>query len=200
MTSLTTYAGRHRQPPDPDPDPGPAEQPPGSPPPPGTTPADQAAWTTAPDPGQDQPSQPDPATSPTSGGRGGTGPARTRASTLERLSRDGLTDAAEHAFRGAGELLNTACAEDRPPEADPDDIWLPTDDEAEGVAEPAGRLLARRIPDPVDGDPNDIADLITLAIPLGIWAFRGLAEWVPRVLRRRRKTAVIQGRAEAPPS
>jgi|HubBroStandDraft_4_1064222.scaffolds.fasta_scaffold05267_12 hypothetical protein len=180
QTQAPEYQGRHRT------DQETAE--PGTPAPAGTTPADQTAWNTPRDP------DPGPASS-TTGGQTGSGSRSTRGSSLERMSREGLTDAAEHAFRGVGAALNEVCAEDRPAHLDPDEIWLPTDDEAEGVAEPTGRLLSRRLPEVPGGDANDAADLIALLIPLGIWAIRGLADLVPR-LRRSRKARIITVQAE----
>lgn len=114
---------------------------------------------------------------------------------LAKASERGLTKAAEMAFRGVGEALHDAMAEDRPAEQEPDEIWLATDAEAEGVAEPAGRIISRRVPD-LPGDQGDAADLIALAIPLGIWLIRGLVESAPRIMRARRAQRVIEGRLE----
>jgi len=153
----------------------------------GPGPADKAAWTT--EPPQDPAASQDPGSQPTTGGQSRKEPGRTRASSLDRMSREGLTEAAEHAFRGAGTALNGLCAED-----DDDDVWIPTDDETEGVADPTGRLLARRLPEVPGGDASDAADLVALAIPLGIWLIRGLAQWLPRLRRRK----VIPGQVVAP--
>ena len=152
---------------------------------------DRAAWAA-----QDSPGQPEDLTGPsTSAGQKPTGERSTPAS-IERLSKEGLSAAAEHAFRGIGEALNGVCAEDRPPYEEPDDIWIPTGDEAEGVGQPTGRLLARRLPDVPGGDASDAADIIALAIPLGIWLIRGLATWLPRLGRKHRKT--VPGQVQAP--
>jgi hypothetical protein len=186
MTTTTgPYLGRHRQNPDPDPETTQAPEP-GSPAPEGTSPADQEAWTaragTAAETRQ-----------PTSGGPPPGDPGPIRGSTLERMSRKGLEAAAEQAFRGAGEALNEVVADP----ADPaDDVWIVSDDEADGVAEPTGRILARRLPEVPGGDANDAADLIALLIPLGIWALRGVAGTLRRVVARRRNT--VPGQVIAP--
>lgn len=155
-------------------------------------PADRAAWAAA---SPDSPDSPPPDSPAPEAPRNRGGAAPTRASSLDRMSREGLTEAAGHAFRGAGEALNGLCAEN-----DDDDVWIPTDEEADGVAEPAGRLLARRLPEVPGGDASDAADLIALAIPLGIWAIRGLAAWLPRLRRGKtiRGQVLAAGPAEAP--
>lgn len=113
------------------------------------------------------------------GGRGG--------ASLERMTKNGLTEAAGHAFAGVGKALNTICAEDRQPHQEPDEIWLPTDDERDGVAKPVGRILARKVPDLPGGKADDAGDLIAAAIPLGIWLVRGLSDLVPRHVGKHRR-------------
>lgn len=142
----------------------------------------------------------------TGDGRPPTGTDPIRASTrsdepkaaprLGKLSQAGLAEAVKATFYGVGEGLNRLTAEDRTPYEDPDDIWIPTDEESEGVGEPTGRLLARRLPDLPNGDANDAADLIAALIPLGLWAFRNGAASLVRWARRRR--ANVPGQVVAP--
>lgn len=105
------------------------------------------------------------------------------------MTQRGIGEAAEHAFRGLGAGLNTLVAESRSDldPRGPDDVWLPTEDEAKGVGKPVGRMLARRVPDVENAD--DLGDLIALAIPVGIWLVRGVGQTIPRVLKRRQLAA-----------
>lgn len=115
-----------------------------------------------------------------------------RATSLGRLSQDGLEKAATTVFHGIGEALNGIAAED-----DEDDVFLPTGEEAGGVGEAAARLMARRIPDlPGKGaDASDIADVIAIVVHLGVYAARSLATWLPR--RGRRKKQALKAPPEA---
>lgn len=173
-----------------------------------TEPAETPGWASSPEPEWYPQSQPqtEPLSGPeTTAGPSETGTAPTRGSTrgkaprLDRLTQSGLTEAARYGFMGIGEGLNGVCAEDRKPPQEPDDIWIPTEDEADGVARPAGRILARKLPEVPGGDANDAADLIALLIPLGIWAVRGIAQLLPRLARnRRQRSPVAEGQVVAP--
>lgn len=182
-------------------------QPDPSPPPSGALPplpplADPPGWAPipGPPPGPQNPDSPPPGEaqeSPVNGepgpGPGDSGKGPTRGSTaLSRITREGLSDAIGAAFYGLGHGLNSATSE-----GDDDDIWLPTDDEVEGVGQPGARLVGRRIPDLPGDQASDIGDLVSLMIPLAVWGVRGLATWLPRVAKKRRGN-VVQGSVVAP--
>lgn len=118
--------------------------------------------------------------------------------SLSKMSEKGLEKAAGYAFAGIGDGLNGLAAEERAPHEDPDDIWLATAEEIDGVGQPVGRILARKLPELPDGQADDAADLISAAIPFGIWLVRGLSQQLPRMVadrRRRRELAAAQAPA-----
>lgn len=96
-------------------------------------------------------------------------------SSIERLTRRGLTEAAESGFRGLGDAMNGATAAD-----EQDDVWLVYDSEATNFSKAAGRMLARRMPDALGENAADASDLIAVAVSAGVWLIRNLAEWLPR--------------------
>lgn len=102
------------------------------------------------------------------------------------LSKKALGEACAQIFRGVGEMLNHTTRQH--PE---DDIWLPGDDEAKQVGNPAGRIIARRIPDLPDSEATDVADLISMGIPLAIYAVRNLAKWLPRARRPKQPKGIV---------
>ena len=174
---MTSQLDPLSQPQDQSPPPSPLADPPGwapiPPPPPGPRNPD------SPPPGEDPGSQ---ASDPAAAAAAGSAGRPTRASTaLSRITRDGLADAIGAAFYGIGAGLNAATALD-----DDDTVWLPTDDEVEGVGQPGARLVGRRIPDLPGDQASDIGDLVALMIPVAVWAARGLATWLPRVAKKRK--------------
>lgn len=162
-------------------------------------PAELPGWAPLPDyPGPGHPDDVPPETPAEAGaaaaGDGAASPGRTRTrvstSAVDKVTAGGLAEAMAAIFKGAGTVLNKLTARD-----DDDRIWLATDDEAAAVGEPLGRILARRVPDLPGEGASDLADGIAAAIPAGIWAIKGLAEWLPRVRKKRR---AVPGQVTAP--
>lgn len=119
-----------------------------------------------------------PTTGPSNGAEPGSPAARTPGSSpsaLEKMTRAGLTEAAETGFRGVGDAMNAAAAAD-----DEDDVWLTRDAEARSFGKAAGRMLARRMPDTLGDNAADASDLLAVVVAVGVWAIRNLAEWLPR--------------------
>lgn len=149
--------------------------------------ADPPGWAPipGPPPGPLNPDSPPPGEDPGSPASEAPGPGDSASSTpastkpLSRLTRDGLADAFAAAFYGIGHVLNAAAAQH--PE---DMIWLPTDDETQGVGDPAARIVGRRIPNLPGDSASDVGDLIAMMIPLAVYTVRNLGEWLPRRSKR----------------
>lgn len=125
-------------------------------------------------------------------------PASTSAArrTIGRVSQHGLADAAAGVARGIGAALNGVTRQ-----ADDDQVWLMTEEEADGIGEAAGRIAARHLPDVPGGgsDPSDIADVIAMLVPGGMWLARSLAAWLPRPVKRRpRQARTVPGQVVPP--
>lgn len=119
-------------------------------------------------------------------GSGSDGKTRTRSDTfrpkLNAAVAKGYTEAAAATVNAVGGVLNSAVALD-----EEDDIWLPTDEETDQIAEPLGRIAARHIPTPGgDMDPGDVADAIAIGVGLVVYAIRNLNQAFRRRRDRRR--------------
>lgn len=81
-------------------------------------------------------------------------------------------------------LLNERLAVD-----DEDETWLADDEDMKAMGEPAGRLIARKLPLPEGTDTTDLADAIEIAIGAAGYAAKNTVAWVRSIRERRRATA-----------
>lgn len=102
---------------------------------------------------------------------------RGRAKTFGKL--------AETTFKAIGGLLNKILAT-----GDDDGCFLPDEDDLKTVPPPIGRLAARRVDLPVDGENlSDAEDLIAAVIAVVAWAIKGVVDMLAARRDARRAVA-----------
>lgn len=110
--------------------------------------------------------------------------ARGRAAAFAKLAAAGIA--------ALSAVLNDRLAVD-----EEDETWLADEEDMDAIGQPAGRLIARKLPLPEGTDTSDLADAIEIAIGAAGYVAKNTREWIRGLREKRRGRAGVAVYEEA---